>query len=446
MEFLDNLVLPQSSEHIELLHYMLILIFFLFVPFISIILGGTSLSLYYRRKGINEGNKVYLKFAKDVIELVTINKSIGIILGIVPLFTSILIFAQLLHTSNAASVTYLVFSFVFITAGLILIYAYRYSLSFINIFNILHNQHIPENQIAGEIDKFKKGNEKLSAKSGAYGFMLLIIGLWLFTGAYTITAYPDYWGSGNLLFTLFSWKVIASGLQYIAYAFAITGGAILFGYFYWDGGIEILDPAYKKFVKKVAVYLTLGAALVQPLFLFLNTAALPRTALSGGVFSYAAVSLVLLFLLYHFLYGMIKNADAKYSGAVFFMVLFSLLAVIVKDQLAMKNSTKPHAAVLSHEYEKFLVELKGESAAGEILTGQQIFDIRCSSCHTFEQKLVGPAYNDVLPKYQGNLNALVAFIRNPAKIDPAYPPMPNPGLRPQEAEAIATYLLEEFDK
>ena len=39
-----------------------------------------------------------------------------------------------------------------------------------------------------------------------------------------------------------------------------------------------------------------------------------------------------------------------------------------------------------------------------------------------------------------------AFIRNPVKVDPAYPPMPNPGLKPQEAEAVATYMLEHFEK
>jgi cytochrome c len=46
-----------------------------------------------------------------------------------------------------------------------------------------------------------------------------------------------------------------------------------------------------------------------------------------------------------------------------------------------------------------------------------------------------------MPKYQGKKDALVAFILNPVKVNPAYPPMPNQGLRPAEAESIATYLL-----
>ncbi len=52
MEFLDKLVLPQSAEHIQLLHYLLTMILFLFLPFIGAIFGGSALSLYYRRKGL----------------------------------------------------------------------------------------------------------------------------------------------------------------------------------------------------------------------------------------------------------------------------------------------------------------------------------------------------------------------------------------------------------
>ena len=52
----------------------------------------------------------------------------------------------------------------------------------------------------------------------------------------------------------------------------------------------------------------------------------------------------------------------------------------------------------------------------------------------------------VNPKYAGKEAQLIAFIRNPVKVDPAYPQMPNPGLKPNEADAIAKYLLETYDE
>ena len=79
MDFLDNLVLPQSAEHIELLHYMLILLLALFVPFISIIFGGTFASIHYGKKFRKTKTLYYKKFSKDVIEYVTVNNGVGVI-------------------------------------------------------------------------------------------------------------------------------------------------------------------------------------------------------------------------------------------------------------------------------------------------------------------------------------------------------------------------------
>jgi cytochrome c len=39
---------------------------------------------------------------------------------------------------------------------------------------------------------------------------------------------------------------------------------------------------------------------------------------------------------------------------------------------------------------------------------------------------------------------LVKFILNPVKMNPAFPAMPNQGLNPKEAQAVADYLLEKY--
>ena len=80
------------------------------------------------------------------------------------------------------------------------------------------------------------------------------------------------------------------------------------------------------------------------------------------------------------------------------------------------------------------------------LIGEEIYKVRCASCHKFDVKLVGPSHKEVVPKYFGKENQLVAYIKNPTKIDPEYPPMPNPGLKPDEAQAVADYVLEQVKK
>ena len=446
MEFIDSLVLPQSSEHIELLHYMLMLVLFLFIPFISIIFGGTTLSLYFRKKGVDENNHIYLKFAKDIIEMLTINKSIGIILGIVPLLTAILVYAQLLHTAKVSVISYLTISFFLTIISIILIYTYRYSLSFKNIFDSIKDQDSNDPELKEEIKKFKKGNQSLSSKSGMYGHIFLFVSLWIFIAAVTLATYTSDWGNENLFSLLFSWKVLSRFIHFIAAAFALTGGAILFGFFYWEGGRKNLSDDYKDFVRRISIRITLTASLFQPLFLLLNLFALPNEALSASVFGYSFLALFLLFLAYHYLYAMIKQSTSRFSGHVFYVLLFTLLALIIKDQLAMGNATVKQSVILNAQFVKYLAELKGTGEGAEKLSGEEIYQIRCSSCHAFDRRIVGPPHNEVVPKYEGKKEQLVAFIRNPIKVNPAYPPMPNPGLKPAEADAIATYLLDHFKK
>lgn len=126
MEFLDNLVLPQSAEHIGLLHYILTLVLVLFVPFISVVFGGTFTSVYFLNRYRKTKLPYYRKFSIELVEFLTVKPLVGIILGLIPLLTAIIIVAQLLHTARIQTVSFLVLSFIFVLAALILIYAYRY--------------------------------------------------------------------------------------------------------------------------------------------------------------------------------------------------------------------------------------------------------------------------------------------------------------------------------
>jgi len=144
MEFLNNFVLPQSAEHIELLHYMLLILLFLFLPFISIVFGGIFLSVIYRKKAEKENNNYYIRLAKEIAETTTINKSVGFILGVAPVIGIILIYSQLLYNSQITNLNYLALALIFIVVALVFVYSYRYSLSFIRIFNSFSDKNISD--------------------------------------------------------------------------------------------------------------------------------------------------------------------------------------------------------------------------------------------------------------------------------------------------------------
>ncbi len=97
MEFLDKLVLPQSLEHIQLLHYMMTLVLFLYIPFTGLLMGSISLSLWYKRKARLTGDPLYLELSSDIIRTATFKKTAGFILAMMPPFVLTFIAAQILH-------------------------------------------------------------------------------------------------------------------------------------------------------------------------------------------------------------------------------------------------------------------------------------------------------------------------------------------------------------
>jgi cytochrome c len=458
MGFLDKLVLPQSLEHIHLLHYMTILVMFLFIPFFSVVLSGVLISLRYHKKGIREGSNFHLRFAKEIIEIVTINKSTLIVLGVVPLVALILIYSQFLHNADVSSVNLFLFALEFAFFGLLLVFFYRFSFSVKNIFNALsplteERKKDLDSSVLNDFDYYKSRMNKVSYKFGLWGAFLLYVASYFYIAAVSFATYPEYWGSSWNLYKIFSsYFVFFKWIQFFTLSFAITGGLILFVYFFWEGGLksedkdEVTANEYLQFVKKSALNLTLSFLLMQPLLIGLNLILLPQVSLSSTVFGFSLFGLFLIFICYHFLYDMIKNSHVKFSGWIFILVVISSFMFIVSDQLAFGNSTKQHSAILAFEYETELAKIKKESLKSGGVSAEEIFKTKCSACHRFDTKLVGPPYKETLPKYQGKLGELVKFINNPTKINPDYPPMPAQGLKPAEAKAIATYILEEVKK
>ena len=59
---------------------------------------------------------------------------------------------------------------------------------------------------------------------------------------------------------------------------------------------------------------------------------------------------------------------------------------------------------------------------------------------------LGFAQEVAVAKYNGDAQKLAEYIFNPQKIDPAYPPMPNQGLKKKEANAMAQWLINKVTK
>jgi cytochrome c len=194
---------------------------------------------------------------------------------------------------------------------------------------------------------------------------------------------------------------------------------------------------------------------------------------SSSVFKLSSISIAVFLVLRDLLVNQTSTSIVFWLlsiGGIFFLLLSIYLINKSKSELSKKSYIFPYLAFLvfvlgfggadsmlflkssdsnmvsiSKKYDEEIVELK---AANPVQTttvnAEDIFFDKCITCHQFDKKAVGPALKDVVVKYKNDKNKLKEFLLNPTKVDPNFPQMPNQGLKPAEAKAIAEYLFKEL--
>ena len=127
MELLNNFFLPPSSDHLHLVKYLILIVYFIHIPFISLLLGGTLLSVFFRLLALENPQSRFRQVSRDFIEVLIFRKTAGIILGVLPLIVLTLIEGQVFYDANIAVVKFLMYATVLISAGITLAYFYQYS-------------------------------------------------------------------------------------------------------------------------------------------------------------------------------------------------------------------------------------------------------------------------------------------------------------------------------
>jgi len=120
---------------------------------------------------------------------------------------------------------------------------------------------------------------------------------------------------------------------------------------------------------------------------------------------------------------MLKNAHARFAACVFgsALVLFGLQASAPWTSRRPPTGSTPSwppwspPALRSEEVAR-REDLMAASIVVDVALGEKVFTERCTACHQFDRKVVGPPYNEVLPKYKDRLGDLEAFIRKPVKV------------------------------
>ncbi|TAL66792.1 MAG: cytochrome c [Bacteroidetes bacterium] len=428
MDFFDKMIIPGSGATLELLKYLLSLALIIFSVYAGVLLTSSLLSFIFKIIASRKNNIVYFKLSKDYIDLITPNKTMALGLGIVPFFSIILIYIQILNKFNNDIILLFFISLCAFFIGQVFIHIYKLSLNQVNP------------------DSGKISTNSLNIISAIIGIAFLLFSLRLFFGLVNFTTDSNNWNfTGSIAKILFSAQAIIKFIQFITISCAITSVAFIVKYFYWDKLEENEQQENSDYAKKINSWLALGFAFIQPLILLIDFYTIPDNLINNNSYFYGMLSFVALLIFMHLAYAGIRYNKYQLTSYAFYLILLSFTFVILKDQSELSLSSREQILTLADGYDKLeLALLEKEGKMAPQINGGEIYKAKCTACHKFDQKLVGPPHKEVMLKYLNNKEGMVKFILNPVKVNPEYPEMPNQGLKPKEAEAIVEFMFKEY--
>jgi cytochrome c len=436
MDFLKQIAFPQSEAHIGVLHFVLNVIYLILLPFISYLFGALVMSLYTSRRGRLNGQQYDIRFSEEVIAHILPTKNIVILFGIVPFLALVFAYAQLLQSSTAISVSILTWGVLMFAAAAAFASSYQSSTKLSGVLKSVSTSN-------EEFDSYRFQITENRRTSGKYALLFLSFAVYMLIAGTSLASQPEQWlSTSSIVQLLLSLDVWVKVIQFILLSLTIASLGTLYFTFSWQGGVKDLENGYAEHVKKTVLPVGLLSLLAQPLFVVLSVVLLPVSALSGLVFISAFFVIFFVFITSHFVYGMIKEFKIGFAANAFFTLILTIVFIVIQTTSSLSSSTQKHSALVAHQYDKYHSELLAKMGIGMVtMTGEDIFGAKCSACHEFGAKKVGPAYKDVLPKYENERAKLVSFVMNPQKMNPAFPPMPNQGLKPAEADSITAYIM-----
>ncbi len=424
MDFLTQHIIPPTAQHMSLLEVLAVVTYVIHLPYVAMVIGSTAVAMWLTFSDHEIPEPRFARLAGDLIETTLGNRFAMLILGVMPLLVFPFIYGQWFVGAPLAPLKYIVFVIPGVIVGFVLLGLYRGTFA------------------------ERKTNFHMHMGLGTLGLGALITSYFVLLSTVTRLQDPEKWFRlKNLLILVLNWNVIWKFLFFLHLAFALTGAVILFFLLRWSREKTLGDADYAAFTRKFGAGLGLAFVLALPVFYLFYVFTSPDVIFDNTNYLLAAaVVAVSMFIAYAF-FGALGAKQPRFGATTFslFIVVFALAWSF--DLRAMANANREHARIIEQAAEKAALEREVEletamaAASGKNL-GEETFNKVCMQCHRFEEKLVGPALKDVLGKY--NAESLKAFILSPTKVDAAYPPMPNPGLTPAQAAAVAAYELEHY--
>ncbi|RKR84152.1 cytochrome c [Mucilaginibacter gracilis] len=415
---------------------LLVLSFLLHIIFISLMVGGSIVTLWAEIKGLKE--KRFDTFANEIAKTITVNKSIAVVLGIAPLLSIGTLYTMYFYAANALTGFAWIMIIPLVTIAFLLTYLHKYTWY---TFKDSKRIHI--------------------------AIMALSVGIFLFIPLIflvnvNLMMFPEKWGTiHGFLSALLLPNVIPRYLEFLGSCIAITGIFIV-----WYNGRknypveEIYEGDFSRTaLKKTGYSIALLGLALQIFFGVIVLFSLPSKGISYDVIAVMAGAGMLLAAALYYTYLSLTGAPEKidlYFRRIAGLMLVYMLFYGSSRQMYRNHALSKHQALMAArtaEFEKLSKEaaehpvaeqpqLELDPALGNVARGAALFQANCAGCHRRDEKLVGPPMTEMVSIYKGNNKGLEAWIRKPGKKRPDFPQMPTlTQLTDADREELAKYIL-----
>jgi cytochrome c len=421
--------LPAPRFDLEIL---IVLLFLAHILFINLMIGASILTVVYEIVGLVK--KEYDALAKEVAATITVNKSLGVVMGVAPLLIINVLYAVYFYSANALTGTAW-FMLVFLVAGAFMIgYLHTYTWDRLADQKVLH------------------------IMIGLLQAILFLIIPLIFLANINLMLFPETWGEvQGWLSTLVLPNVFPRYFHFLLASVAFTG-LFLVIYFGRNGYPveERLAPLTRPFLRRhffsIAFWSTLAQLIIGPVvFLTLPskgvTWSLVLVILGGVLFASYALWV---------LWCEITSEDAVIGRKVWLIVALLTGTVCLMGygrHLYREDSLRDHMNLVQENTTTFIAMSKvaqwrdeqglgGLGGSEQVPLGEKVFMNVCSACHMVDKRLVGPPLTEIADLYANNIEGIIEWVKKPGRRRLDYPPMQAITLTTKQHQAVAQYLLD----
>lgn len=416
-------MLPEIQNHLLQLKWLLIILIALICPLLALMLGGTTVSLASTGLTRRTGKKEPPPWVNALLE--RSNPSVERdTLVVLTVLASLLLF-KIIYRPQLFSNTAWATLILLLATGLGLMVTSRHRLS---------TTSLPD---------------RAALMTGSIGIALVTGCCLALACTESLLLTPEHWPHlARLPYLFLSWHGLVRFIEFIILTAAMTGNALLFTL-----PTQILSGSEQhgnQVAKNIGAGLILGALFLWPLALCFEMSIIPALTASRLLSGLAILSIGLAAVAAIWLVVTLQHHQSHPPRPFFIMVLllfwcWAFMGHVAREQIlfpAALAGLTPDSGPAATRPEP-VTPAQPSAPAPSTTSGQALFEQKCSICHRFDRRVVGPPLNTVVPKYRSNSDQLQAFLKNPVKRNPDYPNMPNLGLTDEQATAIAGYLLQQ---